>query len=70
MTVMPAQAGIQRDQVQASIEFAWIPAFAGMTLPLPIPFKLTKTRFPHPNFLPKKYLIFSNSKSSSSGLLR
>jgi class 3 adenylate cyclase len=33
--VMPAQAGIQRLQAQASGESAWIPAFAGMTPPQP-----------------------------------
>jgi len=31
--VMPAQAGIQRFHAQAAGQRAWIPAFAGMTLP-------------------------------------
>jgi hypothetical protein len=33
MPVMPAQAGIQKFQAQASGESAWIPAVAGMTPP-------------------------------------
>src|SRR6184192_2639246 len=36
-TVMPAQAGIQRDQAAAAGYSAWIPAFAGMTQPSSIP---------------------------------
>jgi hypothetical protein len=35
--VMPAQAGIQKEYASASGYASWIPAFAGMTLPLAIP---------------------------------